>query len=66
MPPKSSSEFSTKELAIIARYAGLNLTNERLEELLPGFRLFQERVRRVEGIPAKEAIPAHITPLTKD
>lgn len=66
MPPKLSPELSVQELAIISRYARLNLTNERLEELLPGFRVFRERVRRVEGIPAKEAIPAHITPLTKD
>ncbi len=65
MPPESSG-VSAEELAIISRYAGLNLTNERLKELLPGFRVFRERVRRVEGIPAKEAIPAHITPLTKD
>ena len=60
------SNVSQEEIAVIAKYAGLDLTKERVGQLVGGFQVFLERTRRVDEIPAGDTVPAHVMPYVKE
>lgn len=50
-------------LQAIARWAGLDLPPERLQELEPLWKSLRERLARLEALPLQDVEPAFIAPL---